>query len=215
MVASAPSPAVTEDPLTVRLAVLVSGTGSNLRALLQAAADPAYGAEVVAVGSDRGEVPALDLAAAAGVPHLVVRVSDFPNRLAWDRALADAVSAYRPDLVILAGFMKIVGEEFLSRFPQQVVNTHPTLLPAFPGAHPVRDTLAYGVKLTGATVHLVDAGIDSGPVIAQAAVRVLPGDSEETLHERIKGVERSLLVETVGHMARAGYTVRGREVELG
>lgn len=201
--------------LTARLVVLVSGTGSNLKALLAAGADPAYGAAVVAVGADRDGIPALALAAAAGVPSCVVRLSDFPDRSAWDQALTDAVSAHQPDLVVLAGFMKIVGPIFLAAFAGCVVNTHPALLPAFPGAHPVRDTLAYGVKLTGATVHLVDAGVDSGPVVAQAAVPVLPGDTEESLHERIKGVERSLLVDTVGRMAGAGYSVRGREVVLG
>lgn len=204
-----------EDTLTARLVVLVSGTGSNLKALLHAGTDPAYGAAVVGVGADRDAVPALDLAAAAGVPTFVVRVPDFPDRAAWDDALAEEVAAHQPDLVVLAGFMKIVGPSFLLRFAQRVVNTHPALLPSFPGAHPVRDTLAYGVKLTGATVHLVDAGVDSGPVIAQAAVPVLAGDTEEVLHERIKAVERSLLVDTVGRMAREGYSVREREVVLG
>lgn len=204
-----------EDTLNARLVVLVSGTGSNLKALLLAGTDPAYGAAIVGVGADRDAVPALDLATAAGVPNFVVRIPDFPDRAAWDRALADEVAAYQPDLVVLAGFMKIVGPEFLARFPQRVVNTHPALLPSFPGAHPVRDTLAYGVKLTGATVHLVDAGVDSGPVIAQAAVPVLGGDTEDVLHERIKGVERSLLVDTVGRMAREGYSVHDREVVLG
>lgn len=201
--------------LIARLVVLVSGAGSNLRALLHAGTDPAYGAAVVAVGADRAGIPALEVAAAGGVPTFVVRVKDFPERSGWDRALADAVTAHQPDLVVLAGFMKLVGPAFLGRFAQRVVNTHPALLPAFPGAHPVRDTLAYGVKLTGATVHLVDAGVDTGPVVAQAAVPVLPGDTEDSLHERIKGVERSLLVDTVGRMARAGYSVRGREVVLG
>jgi len=206
---------VPEDLLTARLVVLVSGTGSNLRALLSTGADPGYGAAVVAVGADRNGIPALDLAAAANVPSFVVRVRDFPDRPGWDRALAETVAAHQPDLVVLAGFMKLVGPEFLERFAGRVVNTHPALLPSFPGAHPVRDTLEHGVKLTGATVHLVDAGIDSGPVIAQAAVPVLPGDTEEALHERIKGVERSLLVDTIGRMARGGYSVRGREVVLG
>lgn len=202
-------------PLTLRLVVLVSGTGTNLQALLHAAADPFYGVVVVGVGADRVGVPALDLAATGGVPTFVLRVADFPDRSDWDLALADAVAGLQPDLVVLAGFMKIVGPQFLARFPQRVLNTHPALLPAFPGAHPVRDTLAYGVKLTGATVHLVDSGVDSGPVIAQAAVPVLPGDAEATLHERIKEVERTLLVDTVGRMARDGYSVRGREVVLG
>ncbi len=195
--------------------MLVSGAGSNLQALLDAGADPAYGAEVVAVGADREQIPALARAAAAGVPSFVVSVAAFADRAAWDRALTEAVSAYQPDLVVLAGFMKIVGAEFLARFSQQVLNTHPALLPAFPGAHPVRDTLAYGAKLTGVTVHLVDAGVDTGPVVAQAPVPVLPADTEESLHERIKDVERVLLVGAVGRMVRQGYAVNGREVVLG
>ncbi len=195
--------------------MLVSGTGSNLQALLHAAADPGYGAEILAVGADRSDITALERAAALGLPTFVVRVADFPDRLTWDVAVADAVSAYRPDLVVLAGFMKILGEQFLSRFPSRVVNTHPALLPAFPGAHPVRDTLAYGAKVTGVTVHLVDAGVDTGPVIAQAAVEVRPGDTEQSLHERIKDVERRLLADTVGRLVRLGYSVNGREVVLG
>ena len=201
--------------MPARLVVLVSGTGSNLQALLDACADPRYGAQVVAVGADRDAIPALDRGAGAGVPTFVVRLGDFADRAAWDTALADAVERYRPDLVVSAGFMKILGAEFLRRFELRVINTHPALLPAFPGAHPVRDTLAYGAKLTGVTVHIVDAGVDSGPVIAQAAVPVLPGDTEDSLHERIKGVERSLLVDTVGRLVREGYSVRGREVVVG
>lgn len=204
-----------EDILAARLVVLVSGTGSNLQALLTACAAPSYGAQVVGVGADRDDIPALDRAAYAGVPSFVVRLADFADRAGWDRALAEQVGHYRPDLVVLAGFMKILGAEFLGRFGQRIVNTHPALLPAFPGAHPVRDTLAYGAKLTGATVHLVDAGVDTGPIVAQAPVPVLPGDSEESLHERIKAVERELLVDTVGRMARGGYQVSGREVMLG
>lgn len=194
--------------------MLVSGAGTNLQALLDAAADPAYGAAVVAVGADRPDIAALGRAAAAGLPAFVRRVADFPERAAWDEALADTVAAHRPDLVVLAGFMKILGARFLCRFPSRVVNTHPALLPAFPGAHPVRDTLAYGAKVTGVTVHLVDAGVDTGPVIAQAAVEVRTGDTEDSLHERIKGVERALLVDTVGRMVRSGYSVKGRQVVL-
>ncbi|MDQ6875214.1 MAG: phosphoribosylglycinamide formyltransferase [Actinomycetota bacterium] len=204
-----------EDILAARLVVLVSGTGSNLQALLEASAVPAFGAEIVAVGADRDDIPALERAAEAGVPSFVVRLGDFADRAGWDRALAEQVASYRPDLVVSAGFMKIVGPEFLGRFGQRIVNTHPALLPAFPGAHPVRDTLAYGAKLTGATVHLVDAGVDSGPIVSQAPVPVLPGDTEESLHERIKTVERALLVDTVGRMVRGGYQVSGREVMLG
>jgi phosphoribosylglycinamide formyltransferase-1 len=195
-----------------RLVVLVSGTGSNLAALLAACAHPAYGADVVAVGADREGTAALDRAEAAGVPTFVVPPRDYADRDDWDVALTDAVAAYQPDLVVSAGFMRLVGKRFLETFA--MVNTHPALLPAFPGAHAVRDALDYGVRVTGCTVHLVDAGIDTGPVIAQAAVPVLDGDDEELLHERIKAVERTLLVETVGRMARDGFRVEGRTVVL-
>ena len=195
-----------------RLVVLVSGTGSNLAALLDACADPNYGASVVAVGADRDGIAALDKATAAGVATFVVRPTDYDDRDDWDVALTDAVAAHGPDLVVSAGFMRLVGKRFLEKFA--MVNTHPALLPAFPGTHAVRDALDYGVRVTGCTVHLVDAGVDTGPVIAQAAVPVIDGDDEERLHERIKEVERSLLVETVGRMARDGYRVEGRTVVL-
>ncbi|HEX2498839.1 MAG TPA: phosphoribosylglycinamide formyltransferase [Actinomycetes bacterium] len=197
-----------------RLVVLVSGTGSNLAALLAAAADPGYPAAVVAVGADRSGIPALDRAAEAGVPMFVVRTEVHPDRAAWDRALTAEVSAFNPDLVVLAGFMKIVGPAFLAKFGDRTINTHPSLQPAFPGTHAVRDALDYGVKITGVTVHLVDSGVDAGPVIAQAAVPVLDGDDEAGLHERIKSVERGLLVDTVGRLARAGWSVDGRRVSV-
>jgi phosphoribosylglycinamide formyltransferase-1 len=190
-----------------RLVVLVSGTGTNLQALLDAAADPAYGAEVVAVGSDRPDIPALDRAAAAGLPTFVHRVADYPDRAAWDRALRDSVAAHAPDLVVSAGFMKLVGADFLAEFGGRVINTHPALLPSFPGMHGVRDALAYGVTVTGCTLFAVTAGIDDGPIIAQSVVEIEPEDDEESLHERIKTAERRLLVEYVGRMARTGWTI--------
>jgi phosphoribosylglycinamide formyltransferase, formyltetrahydrofolate-dependent len=196
-----------------RLVVLVSGSGTNLQALLDAAADAAYGARVVAVGADRAGIAGLARAESAGVPTFVEKVEDHPSRAAWDEALADRIGAYHPDLVISAGFMKLLGPRVLKAFP--VVNTHPALLPAFPGAHAVRDALDYGVKVTGCTVHLVDAGVDTGPVIAQEAVRVRPGDDEAALHERIKTVERRLLADAVGRMVREGWTVTGRQVRIG
>jgi phosphoribosylglycinamide formyltransferase-1 len=198
----------------VRLVVLVSGTGSNLQALLDASADPAYGANVVAVGADRAAIPALDRAERAGVATFVLRVPDFPDRAAWDEAFTAAVAANEPDLVVSAGFMKLAGETFLARFGGRYVNTHPALLPAFPGMQSARDALDYGVKVTGCTLFVVDAGVDTGPIVAQAAVPVLDGDDEATLHERIKGVERTLLVDTVGRMAREGWSVRGRKVTI-
>jgi phosphoribosylglycinamide formyltransferase-1 len=192
--------------VTARLVVLVSGAGTNLQALLEACADPAYGAQVVAVGADRPDIAGLVRAEAAGVPTFVEQVRDHPTRETWDEALTGAVAAHRPDLVISAGFMKILGPRFLDRFT--VVNTHPALLPAFPGAHAVRDALAYGVKVTGCTVHFVDSGVDTGPIIAQEAVPVRWHDDEDSLHERIKEVERRLFIDVVGRLVRNGWTVR-------
>ena len=193
--------------MRARLVVLVSGAGTNLQALLDACADPGYGAQVVAVGADR--------AARAGVPTVVHRVADYPDRADWDRALTASCAGAQPDLIVLAGFMKLVGKDFLAAFGGRVINTHPALLPAFPGMHGVRDALEHGVKLTGCTVFLVDAGTDTGPVLAQAAVPVLDDDDEATLHERVKVTERGLLVETVGRMVRDGWTVTGRKARIG
>lgn len=198
-----------------RLVVLVSGSGTNLQALLDASADPAWGAQVVAVGSDRDDIEGLRRAQRAGVATFVVRLGDHGDRAAWDQALAVAVAEHEPDLVVSAGFMRILGSAFLDRWAQRCVNTHPALLPAFPGAHAVRDALAHGVRVSGVTVHLVDAGVDTGPIIAQSAVAVLAGDDESVLHERIKTVERELLVDVIGRLVRDGFTVVGRTVHLG
>jgi phosphoribosylglycinamide formyltransferase-1 len=181
---------------------------------LQALLDHGSGFTVRAVLSDRADATGLDRARAAGVPTAVVEVADFPDRRSWDDALARAVETFHPDIVVLAGFMRIVGEPLLLRYGGRMVNTHPALLPAFPGAHGVRDALAHGVKVTGCSVILVDAGTDTGPIIAQRAVDVLDDDDESTLHERIKVVERALLVEVVGRMARNGWQVAGRKVTL-
>ncbi|WP_155360542.1 phosphoribosylglycinamide formyltransferase [Acrocarpospora macrocephala] len=199
--------------MSSRLVVLVSGSGTNLQALLDAAADDAFGAAVVAVGADRDGIEGLARAERAAVPTFVVRVGDHATRAAWDAALAARIAEYKPDLVVSAGFMKILGPSVLDAWP--VVNTHPALLPAFPGAHAVHDALAYGVRVTGCTVHLVDAGVDTGPVIAQEAVAVRDEDDEASLHERIKTVERRLLVEVVGRLAREGWHTRGRRVRFG
>lgn len=198
----------------VQVVVLASGSGTLLQALLDATKEPGYPARVVAVGADREGVRALGRAELAGVPHFVVRLADHPDRQAWDAALTKAVEAYQPDIVVSAGFMKILGPEFLERFGSHVVNTHPALLPAFPGTHAVADALAAGVKVTGSTVHFVDAGVDTGPVIAQEAVVVEPDDDEESLHERIKSVERRLLVDIVERLARHGCTITDRKVEF-
>ncbi|MGP3958568.1 phosphoribosylglycinamide formyltransferase [Nonomuraea sp. 3N208] len=196
-----------------RLVVLVSGSGTNLQALLDASADPSYGARVVAVGADRDGIEGLVRATKAGVPTFVEKLGDYPTRADWDRAIAAKIASYEPDLVVSAGFMKILGTPTLQAVP--VLNTHPALLPSFPGAHGVRDALAHGVKVTGCTVMLADEGIDTGPIVAQEAVPVLPDDDEAVLHERIKTVERRLLVEIVGRMAREGWTVSGRHVRIG
>ena len=185
-----------------RVVVLLSGTGSLSAALLAATDDPAYPAEVVAVGSDR-PAEGLEHARRRGLPTFVCAVGDHPERAAWDRALAAEIAAFEPDLVVSAGFMKIVGPAVLEAFGGRLINTHPALLPAFPGARAVRDALAAGVPVTGATVHVVDAGVDTGPVLAQREVAVLPGDDEARLHERIKDVERELLVETVADLVPA------------
>ncbi|MGQ0465566.1 MAG: phosphoribosylglycinamide formyltransferase [Sporichthyaceae bacterium] len=200
---------------SARLVVLVSGSGTNLEALLEATGDSAFGARVVAVGADRDDIEGLRRAERRGLPTFVVSPKDYADRADWDAALAKAVADWEPDLVVCAGFMRILGPAFLASFGGRCVNTHPALLPSFPGAHGVRDAMAYGVKVTGLTVHLVDAGVDTGPIIAQAAVPVLDSDDEASLHERIKVEERALLVEVVGRMARDGYEVMGRQVRLG
>jgi phosphoribosylglycinamide formyltransferase 1 len=194
--------------------VLASGTGTILQALLDVQQEPTYGAAVVAVGADRTGIEALARAERAGLPTFALRIKDFPDRAAWDKALTDAVAAHHPDIVVSAGFMKLVGPEFLKRFGGRFINTHPALLPSFPGMHGARDALEYGVKLSGATVFVVDEGVDAGPIIAQAAVPVLDGDDVESLHERIKSVERTLLVATLGRMCRDGWTVQGRKVTI-
>jgi phosphoribosylglycinamide formyltransferase-1 len=193
----------------------VSGSGTNLAALLEASADPSYGATVVAVGADREGIEGLARAERAGVPTFAVAVNDFADREEWDAALADAVASYQPDLIVSAGFMKLFGAAFLDRFNGHVINTHPALLPAFPGMHGARDALAHGVKVTGCTLFVVDHGVDTGPIIAQRAVEVLDDDDEATLHERIKAAERAMLVDTVGRMAREGWHFTDRKVTIG
>ncbi|MGC4894043.1 phosphoribosylglycinamide formyltransferase [Micromonospora sp. DT31] len=205
---------MTEPASVARLVVLVSGSGSNLQALLDAAVDPGYGAQVVAVGADRDGIAGLDRAAAVGVPTFVERLKDHPTRADWDKALTARVAEHRPDLVVSAGFLKLVGPEFLTAFGDRYLNTHNTLLPAFPGIHGPRDALAYGVKVTGATLFFVDAGMDTGPIVAQVAVPVLDDDDVETLTERIKSAERRQLVEQVGRLVREGWTITGRKVTI-
>jgi formyltetrahydrofolate-dependent phosphoribosylglycinamide formyltransferase len=195
--------------------VLISGAGSNLQALIEACNDSSYGATVVAVGADRDGIGGLGMAERAGVPTFVERVRSYPLREDWDDALTEHVAAHDPDLVISAGFLKLVGTKFLASFGARYINTHNSLLPAFPGMHGPRDALEYGVKVAGATLFFVDDGVDTGPIVAQVAVPVEPGDTEETLTERIKQAERRQLVECVGRLVREGWTVAGRHVTIG
>ncbi len=197
--------------MRVRLAVLVSGGGTNLQALIDAPQD-SY--DIVSVVADRPDAGGLDRAAAAGIATSVVPPGDYPDRMSWDRALASALAGSDPTWIICAGFMRILGAPVLEAFPMRIVNTHPALLPAFPGAHGVRDALAYGARVTGCTVHLVDAGVDTGPILAQRAVDILDGEDEGSLHERIKVVERELLVDIVTRLCALGCTVDGRKVTI-
>lgn len=200
--------------MSARLVVLVSGTGTNLQAILDACADPAYGARVVAVGADRPGTGGVERARLAGVPTFELAVADCPDRDAWDRRLTETVAGYEPDLVVSAGFMKLAGKHFLAAFGGRYVNTHPALLPAFPGMHGARDALEHGVKVTGATLFVVDAGVDTGPIVEQTVVRVEADDDAESLHERIKQAERAMLVDAVGRMVRDGFTITGRKVTI-
>lgn len=195
-----------------RVVVLVSGSGTLLQALLDASLINDFGARIVAVGSDHAEIEGLRRAERAGVPGFVVPMQ--PDRAAWDAALTEAVAEHRPDLVVLAGFMRLVGPTFLDRFGGLTINSHPALSPSFPGTHGPRDALDYGVKVTGCTLFLVDAGVDTGLICAQRAVQVADDDTVESLHERIKVAERALLVDTVGRMIRNGWTVTDRKVVL-
>jgi phosphoribosylglycinamide formyltransferase 1 len=197
-----------------RVVVLASGGGSNLQALLDAAAAPEAGFRVVLVVSDRPDAGALRRARRAGVDTAVLVPADHQDRPAFDRALRELVAGARPDVVCLAGFMRILDPAFVDAFPERIVNTHPSLLPAFRGAHAVRDALAYGVKVTGCTVHLVDEQVDHGPVLLQAAVPVEPGDDEATLHERIKRQEHRLLPQAVGLVAAGRVRTDGRRAWL-
>jgi len=210
-----PSGHPVESSSAKRLVVLASGGGSNLAALLAAHDDAAYGARVVGVVTDRPGAGALDLARDAGVASAVVAMKDFEDRAAWNDGVLEAISVFQPDYLVLAGFMRILAPSVVRKFEGRMMNTHPALLPSFPGAHPVRDTLAHGVKVTGSTVHLVDDGVDTGPIIAQTTVPVLDTDDEPTLTERIKVAERALLVETVGRIAREGLYVAGRKTSIG
>ncbi len=200
--------------MPARLVVLVSGVGTNLQALLDACRDPEYGAVVAAVGADRPDTGGVARAAAAGIATFELPLSAYADRADWDAALTDAVAAHEPDLVVLAGFMKLTGPAFLSRFGGRTVNTHPALSPSFPGMHGPQEALDHGVKVTGATLFVVDAGVDTGPILAQVAVPVEDADTPASLHERIKVAERAMLVDVVGRIARRGFTISGRKATL-
>ena len=200
--------------MSARLVVLVSGTGSNLQALLDACRQDGYGATVVAVGADRPGTVAAGRAERAGIPTFVLRVRDYPTRADWDAALTEAVASHRPDLVVLAGFMKLTGPVFLAKFGGRTVNTHPALSPSFPGMHGPDEAIAYGVKYSGATLFVVDEGVDTGPIVAQTVVPVEDDDDPGRLHERIKAAEREMLVDTIGRIAREGFTINGRRVTI-
>jgi phosphoribosylglycinamide formyltransferase-1 len=180
--------------------VLISGSGSNLLALLKAAENPLYPVKIVAVGSDK-DAAGLEHAELFEIDTFVVEPERFIDRNQWGQTLLSNVLHHQPDLVILAGFMKILPESFVSALSGKLINTHPSLLPEFKGAHAVRDAIQAGATKTGVTIHYVDAGVDTGPIIVQEELQILPGESEEELHERIKVIERALLVKTVENIA--------------
>ena len=180
--------------------VLISGSGSNLLALLEATKNPLFPARVLAVGSDK-PASGLEHADLFGVPTFVVEEKHFSNRDEWAEKLAKNISHFNPDLIVLAGFMKVLPASFVAKFSPRIINIHPALLPSFPGAHAVRDALASGARETGVTIHIVDEGVDTGPVLAQQRVTIFPADDEQTLHERIKLIEHKMLVETVRDLA--------------
>jgi phosphoribosylglycinamide formyltransferase 1 len=208
-------PIPSSEAAPARVVVLVSGSGTLLQALLDAAADPEYGAEIVAVGADREGTGGLERAERAGVPTFVRSVKEFADRAAWDAEGTEVVAGHEPDIVVLAGFMKLMGASYLPRLGARTVNTHPALTPSFPGMHGPADALDYGVRVTGCTLFVIDDGVDTGPIVEQVAVRVEDDDTVETLHARIKQAEREMLVTSVGRMAREGFRIDGRRVVIG
>jgi len=199
---------------SARVAVLVSGSGTNLQSLLDAAATPDYPARIAVVVSNVPGVRALERAAAAGVPTKVLPHQGYPDRAAYDRALVEAIAPFSCTIVCLAGFMRLVGPTFLRAFPGGVLNVHPALLPCFPGLHSHRQALEHGVKLTGCTVHLVDEGTDTGPIVAQAAVPILEDDTEDSLQRRIQEQEHRLFPIALGLLAAGRLRVEGRRVSV-
>lgn len=196
----------------MRIVLLASGSGTLTQAVIDAFAETDSGVEIVGVGSDSQTAGVLDRAKSQSIPSFVVRPKDCPSREVWNLRLRDAVADLSPDWVISAGFMRILGPSFIAAFPDRIINTHPALLPAFPGAHGVRDALAHGVRITGGTIHLVDSGVDTGPIITQFAVPISDEDTEESVHERIKTQERSELVRLLAHLAQHDLVIDGRHV---
>ena len=198
--------------MRVRIVLLASGSGTLTQSVIDAFADGARGVDIVAIGADSATAGVLARAEQHSIPSFVVRPKDFADRDEWNAALKDTVAGLAPDWVVSAGFMRILGAGFVEAFPSRIINTHPALLPSFPGAHGVRDALAHGVKLTGGTIHLVDTGVDTGPIITQYAVPIGDDDTEETVHENIKAREREELVRLLAHLAHTDLVVDGRHV---
>lgn len=198
--------------MRVRIVLLASGSGTLTQSVIDAFADGARGVDIVAIGADSATAEVLARAEQHSIPSFVVRPKDFADRDEWNAALKDTVAGLAPDWVVSAGFMRILGASFVEAFPSRIINTHPALLPSFPGAHGVRDALAHGVKLTGGTIHLVDTGVDTGPIITQYAVPIGDDDTEETVHENIKAREREELVRLLAHLAHTDLVVDGRHV---
>jgi phosphoribosylglycinamide formyltransferase 1 len=198
-----------------RIAVLVSGSGTNLEALDGAiAGDPSFGGRIVVVASDRPDCGGIQRARSAGTPTVASAIGDHPDRGSWERHLLVRLERHTPEIVVLAGFMRILSADFVARWPHRIVNVHPSLLPAFPGADAVRQALVHGVKVTGSTIHLVDEQVDHGPIVAQRALRIVEDDDEESLHARLRAIEHELLPAVVKALCHDRLVVEGRHVHL-
>ena len=198
----------------IPVVAMASGAGTLFQALVDASQSEDYPAQIVGLVTDRPGCGAEQRAISAGMPVVTVDPRNYASRAQWNADVAAATAELAPDWLVSAGFMRVLGAEFLERFPGRIINSHPSLLPAFPGARAVPEALDYGVHITGCTIHIVDAGIDSGPILAQAPVRVIEGDDADTLHERIKTVERELLVTVLAKLATTGYSLDGRKAAL-
>ena len=200
---------------TLKIVVLVSGAGTNMKAILEASKHEDYNVEIVAVGADREGTKGIAIAEESNIPTFTHVLKEYDNRSKWNEALKESVKQFNPDLVVCAGFLKLLDQDFLEEFPQRVINTHNALLPSFPGVHGPADALEYGVKITGATLFIVDPGIDTGSILSQVTCPVKDDDTVDTLLERIKVVERKQLVESIGKMAKEGWWQKGRKAGIG